>query len=74
MQFRIEIDAIIDADDIEHAYKFWEDHFRALSIEKEPKPFMGKAEIREMAEDEEIGLLKSNVRYFPRETTKQKDK
>ncbi|MEE9573652.1 MAG: hypothetical protein V3W20_11430 [Candidatus Neomarinimicrobiota bacterium] len=72
MKFRIEIDAIIEADDIEHAYKFWEDHFRALSIKREPKPFMGKAEIREMADDEPTGLLKSNVRYYPRETTEQK--
>ncbi len=71
MQFRIEIDAVFEADNVEHAHKFWEDYFRALSIEKKPKPVMGKVEIRELAKGEELGLIKSNVRYFPRKVKEE---
>lgn len=66
MQFRIEVDAIFEADDLEHAYKFWEDHYRALSIHKNTAEFMGNATIREMVEGEPRELLKTNVRYYPR--------
>lgn len=72
MQFRIEVDAIFEADDLEHAFKFWEDHYRALSIKKNPAEFMGKAEIREMEDGEPRELLKSKVRYFPRKVEEKK--
>ncbi len=71
MKFRIEVDAIFEADDLEHAFKFWEDHYRALSINKESKPFMGTAEIRPLADGEELGLIKSKVRYFPRKVKEE---